>query len=55
MFGAYDPALRNGGRAKPIDDPYYGGASGFEQCYDQCVRYAEGFLDHLESAKRDAF
>lgn len=34
---------------KAIDDPYYGsGMSGFERCYDQCVRYSEQLLDELE-------
>jgi low molecular weight phosphotyrosine protein phosphatase len=48
MFGSYDPGLKPGGRVKPIADPYYGGSSGFDDCYEQCTRYAEGFLDHLE-------
>jgi low molecular weight phosphotyrosine protein phosphatase len=37
------------GRAKEIDDPYYGGNSGFDAAYEQCVRYSRGFLDHLEA------
>ena len=35
-------------KPKAIADPYYGGGSGFDDCYKQCVRYAEGFLDMLE-------
>jgi low molecular weight phosphotyrosine protein phosphatase len=48
MFGSYDPDMKIGGRAKPIADPYYGGGSGFDKCYEQCVRYSEGFLEVLE-------
>lgn len=29
-------------------DPYYGGPSGFERAYQQCVRYSREFLDVLE-------
>ncbi|KAH8120181.1 phosphotyrosine protein phosphatase I superfamily [Phellopilus nigrolimitatus] len=32
---------------KPIADPYYGGARGFEDVYQQCVRYSEAFLDSI--------
>lgn len=54
MFGSYDPDIVNaapgtkGPRVKAIADPYYGGKSGFDDCYLQCVRYAEGFLNMLE-------
>jgi low molecular weight phosphotyrosine protein phosphatase len=57
LFGSYDPdilAAESGSktpRAQAIADPYYGGKSGFEDCYRQCVRYAEGFLDMLEKGK----
>ncbi|PAV21940.1 phosphotyrosine phosphatase [Pyrrhoderma noxium] len=30
---------------KPIGDPYYGGQDGFEEVYEQCVRYSNAFLD----------
>ncbi|TFK56953.1 LMWPc-domain-containing protein [Heliocybe sulcata] len=36
---------------KPIQDPYYGGISGFETCYQQCVRLSHAFLDKLEGKK----
>lgn len=54
LFGAFDPnqALASpGSRLRPgiIEDPYYGGRDGFEIAYDQCVRYARGFLDFLEA------
>lgn len=48
LFGAYDPSLAPGAKAQSIADPYYGGKSGFERSYEQCVTYASGFLDHLE-------
>lgn len=54
LFGSYDPDIlfaKPGAKvpkAKAIADPYYGGNSGFDDCYEQCVRYAEGFLDMLE-------
>ncbi|CAE6433088.1 unnamed protein product [Rhizoctonia solani] len=44
LFGAY-------GDDKPIADPYYGGISGFEKAFDQCVRYSNGFLDQVFGKK----
>ncbi|RXK35483.1 hypothetical protein M231_07261 [Tremella mesenterica] len=35
-------------KGKSIPDPYYGSQRGFEQCYESCVIYSNGFLDHLE-------
>ncbi|PIL31559.1 hypothetical protein GSI_06261 [Ganoderma sinense ZZ0214-1] len=35
---------------KPIPDPYYGGASGFDKVYDQCVRLSNAFLDEVLGA-----
>ncbi|OJT15807.1 Low molecular weight phosphotyrosine protein phosphatase [Trametes pubescens] len=32
---------------KPIPDPYYGGAKGFEEVYQQCVRLSNAFLDDV--------
>lgn len=59
MFGAFDPTyLRSessntaNGRAKQpqaISDPYYGGRDGFDKCYEQCVVFAQGFLDYIEA------
>ena len=54
LFGSYDPDIlfpvpgAKVPKPKAIADPYYGGGSGFDDCYKQCVRYAEGFLDMLE-------
>ncbi|QRW27265.1 phosphotyrosine protein phosphatase [Rhizoctonia solani] len=44
LFGAY-------GDNQPIADPYYGGISGFEKAFDQCVRYSNGFLDQVFGKK----
>ncbi|KAF9643467.1 phosphotyrosine protein phosphatases I, partial [Thelephora ganbajun] len=40
LFGSYDDN-------QPIADPYYGGTSGFEKCYEQCLRYSNKFLDEV--------
>jgi len=37
LFGSFDDD-------KPILDPYYGGISGFERTYEQCVRYSTAFF-----------
>ena len=33
----------------PVPDPYYGGASGFEDVYDVCERACRGLLAHLRA------
>lgn len=43
LFGAFGAF----GDGKPIADPYYGGQSGFEQCYKQCVSYSQGLLKSI--------
>ena len=51
IFGAFDPSRISSYdplKGKQIDDPYYGGASGFDKCYEQCTIYAKGFLDFIE-------
>jgi len=35
------------GDGKPIQDPYYGGKSGFETTYKQVLSYSEAFLDYI--------
>lgn len=40
LFGSYDDN-------RQIGDPYYGGLRGFEECYRQCVRYSNAFLDEV--------
>ena len=34
-----------------VPDPYYGGASGFENVLDICERSADGLIDHLTSSE----
>jgi low molecular weight phosphotyrosine protein phosphatase len=37
------------GGGEVVQDPYYGGANGFEEVYQQVVRFSQGFVDYLES------
>jgi low molecular weight phosphotyrosine protein phosphatase len=37
------------GGGEVVEDPYYGGANGFEEVYQQVVRFSESFIDYLES------
>ncbi|KAJ5692405.1 Protein-tyrosine phosphatase low molecular weight mammalian [Penicillium macrosclerotiorum] len=37
------------GGGEVVQDPYYGGANGFEEVYQQVVRFSQGFLDYLEN------
>jgi len=43
LFGSF-------GDGKAIADPYYGGISGFEKCYEQCVEYSQGLLKSIYGA-----
>ena len=36
------------GGGEVVQDPYYGGADGFEDVYKQVVRFSQGFLEYLE-------
>jgi len=40
LFGEYSGT----GKAEVIQDPYYGGRSGFEKAYEQAVRFSINFL-----------
>lgn len=44
LFGKF------GGRSEheDVEDPYYGGKSGFDTVYEQMVRFSKGFLAHVE-------
>lgn len=50
LFGDFGPGgqlnARVGG-GEVVQDPYYGGANGFEEVYQQVVRFSQGFLDHV--------
>lgn len=37
------------GGGEVVEDPYYGGANGFEEVYHQVVRFSKGFIDYLEN------
>jgi low molecular weight phosphotyrosine protein phosphatase len=36
------------GGGEVVQDPYYGGANGFEEVYQQVVRFSQNFVDYLE-------
>lgn len=36
------------GGGEVVQDPYYGGSNGFEEVYQQVVRFSQGFLDYVE-------
>jgi len=40
LFGEYSGT----GKAEAISDPYYGGRDGFEQAYEQAMRFSRNFL-----------
>jgi low molecular weight phosphotyrosine protein phosphatase len=43
LFGVW------GGKGKEeVDDPYYGGARGFDIAYEQVERFSKGFVKMLE-------
>lgn len=44
LFGSF-------GDDRPISDPYYGGQSGFDECFRQCVQYSRGFLREVYGAE----
>ncbi|PVF92005.1 putative LTP1-protein-tyrosine-phosphatase [Serendipita vermifera] len=46
LFSAWSDGL-------PIQDPYYGGMSGFEKCFTQCEKYSNALLDVIEGANAD--
>ncbi|KAJ6031478.1 hypothetical protein N7540_002210 [Penicillium herquei] len=50
MFGDFGPGGKlheRVGGGEVVQDPYYGGANGFEEVYEQVVRFSQGFLDHV--------
>jgi len=48
LFGEF------GGRGKEeVDDPYYGGAEGFEVAYEQCVRLSKAWLKDVTGVEAD--
>jgi low molecular weight phosphotyrosine protein phosphatase len=47
-FGAEGKLHARVGGGEVVQDPYYGGANGFEEVYQQVERFSQGFLDYLE-------
>ncbi len=43
---------RDGPHDLDVPDPYYGGASGFDDVLDICLRSCEALLDDLEARAR---
>ncbi|KAJ5885179.1 Protein-tyrosine phosphatase low molecular weight mammalian [Penicillium taxi] len=37
------------GGGEVVQDPYYGGANGFEEVYQQTVRFSQGFLEYVKN------
>lgn len=51
LFGDFLPGgkiLDRPGAGEVVQDPYYGGANGFEVVYQQVARFSRNFLDYLE-------
>lgn len=53
-FGKGGAVHEQVGGGEVVKDPYYGGANGFEEVYQQVVRFSQGFLEHIEKKKGDA-
>ncbi|BCR87937.1 tyrosine protein phosphatase LTP1 [Aspergillus chevalieri] len=50
-FGKEGVVHERVGGGEVVQDPYYGGTNGFEEVYQQVVRFSQGFLEHLEKRK----
>ncbi|KAF4771730.1 hypothetical protein N7455_008231 [Penicillium solitum] len=42
------------GSGEVVKDPYYGGANGFEEVYQQAVRFSQNFIEYLEQNPIDS-
>jgi protein-tyrosine phosphatase len=49
LLRSFDPTAPEGAS---VPDPYYGGASGFDEVLDQCLRACQGLLDHIRREHR---
>ena len=47
-FGAGGVLHDRVGGGEVVKDPYYGGANGFEEVFQQVTRFSKGFLEYLE-------
>lgn len=50
-YGAGGTVHESVGGGERVQDPYYGGANGFEEVYQQVVRFSKNFLEYLEKDK----
>ncbi|KAI9925577.1 hypothetical protein ASPWEDRAFT_157165 [Aspergillus wentii DTO 134E9] len=48
-YGAGGKLHERVGGGEVVQDPYYGGANGFEEVYQQVTRFSKGFLDFLKN------
>lgn len=50
LFGDFGAGVSHGrvGGGEVVKDPYYGGANGFEEVYQQVTRFSRGFLNYIE-------
>jgi low molecular weight phosphotyrosine protein phosphatase len=56
LFGDFGPGGVLHGRVgggEVVQDPYYGGVNGFEEVYQQVVRFSKSFVEYLEK-KQDS-
>ncbi|KAL3468477.1 phosphotyrosine protein phosphatase I superfamily [Aspergillus heterothallicus] len=56
LFGDFRPGgtlTQRVGSGNVVEDPYYGGADGFEEVYQQVVQFSKNFLEHLEKKNQD--
>ena len=42
------------GGGEVVKDPYYGGANGFEEVYQQVTRFSQNFMEYLEQNRSDS-
>ncbi|KAL2849493.1 phosphotyrosine protein phosphatase I superfamily [Aspergillus pseudoustus] len=52
-FGSGGTLTQRVGGGDVVEDPYYGGADGFEEVYQQVVQFSKNFLEHLEKKRQD--
>ncbi|KAL4808877.1 phosphotyrosine protein phosphatase I superfamily [Aspergillus unguis] len=52
-YGAGGALHEQIGGGETVKDPYYGGANGFEEVYQQVVRFSKNFLDYLEKENKN--
>ncbi|KAL5360259.1 phosphotyrosine protein phosphatase I superfamily [Aspergillus floccosus] len=52
-FGTGGALHERVGGGEVVQDPYYGGVNGFEEVYQQVVRFSRGFLDYIEKEGSD--